>query len=358
MSKKRILGVAAVSMACCLATMGCGLLNRGDVDPDEPIVGNDWRTTGYYPSASFQHEEYVETLIVGRDQRVTFYYDSPNQVEYQTVYLPFETAAVDDTVFSINPYDINGDGYTDFTLNIYDQAGNYVTVDYVWDIENVMFAEDFVSDWLNDNGDPVDPVDSGDFTFMNFIGAWTPANHEVEILIDSAGNWQVGGNEEMTGYGYTQIEYGTVLLYLADGRFYTSMVYQDGTLIDREGETFYYDGPVEEHLNGDSFVYTDSSYNYGNGEDDGSFLLEGYYYYQGDDSMGEYIYIYDGFHYDSYGYVEGDAEMVILDSGYLVATDDSGNYTAYSTFYDDGAGCEVFQFDTGTLIWGDSIYEM
>lgn len=348
--KKNVYVSALLTMACGMMATGCGLLDRDD----EEIVGNDWRTTGSYVYATFDHEGSVDALVGVGEDKLTVFYDAEEKEVYKRVSFPYETTDVQATAESLGFYDINGDGYTDIYVELYDQQGECSVVQYTWNADESEFEIYYDNGGYDIGG--YDDNGEGDFSFINFIGAWVNADHTVELIIDSASNWQQGGNEEMVIYGTSTIDYGMLVLHTCYGDHYANLTFDssNGTIFDEWGNVYTYDGPVEEHLNGDSFVYSSSSsYGAETGLVDGC-LESGYYFCEDDDSI---IYI-DGCNYELYGYVEGTSERVVLDRGYTLALDDAGNFRAYSTDYYDEDGCEVFQFDTYIIIWNGMTYSM
>ena len=109
-------------------------------------------------------------------------------------------------------------------------------------------------------------------------------------------------------------------------------------------------------------------YNVNNGNGNGSYSwdselcqrnvseFEGVWYYEGDLSATTYI-IIDG--YGNWSYFErspGDAEGTEMDYGtFSYSTDEISTYYADSTMY-EGHSIRVFEFDEGTLIWGEDTY--
>jgi len=356
MSKKSVLGILGLSMACCVSMMGCGLLYHED---ENEIVGNDWRVTGAYCYYDLEHGEISGAYVNIGVNKVIFCYDQEEQVEYTRVNLPDKTTDYDATYNSFQIYDINGDGYSDFSIVLYDQQGLANVIGYFWDADNVMFYEayNYIEDPEVDNENNNADINygEGDFTYLNFMGAWTTEDHMMELLIDAYGHWQQGANEDFVCAGNTEIDGGFVDLYTYEGLYYTTLTYIDGIIYDSADTAFYYDGPIEEHLNGESYIniYPDG---YNDGDMYFEFVLNDGYYYSEDDF--EYIYIHDGLNFEFYGYVDGGSEMEKLNEGYLVPIDNAGNFIAYSTDYDDEVGCEVFQFDTGIILWGGVAYSM
>lgn len=65
--------------------------------------------------------------------------------------------------------------------------------------------------------------------------------------------------------------------------------------------------------------------------------------------------ICEGNVYKMYGSPEYTDEVIVINQGYLVKTDDMGHYMAYSTEYDE-IPYEIFEFDTGILNWDGEMF--
>lgn len=115
------------------ALIGCGKANN------EPLVGPasgaDWRITAHYDQVTLHHDEDLNVMVGMNIDEVDFYYDKDVQELYQQILLPYETSDTDKTFGSLKAEDLNGDGYTDCTVDLVDANGTVETAVFLWNAD-------------------------------------------------------------------------------------------------------------------------------------------------------------------------------------------------------------------------------
>lgn len=190
-----------------------------------------------------------------------------------------------------------------------------------------------------------DPVDAGNFTLTNFIGAWLSESDEMAFVIDSDYNWQACFEDTVYTTGTIIVDGGKIRLYTIDDVFYCELTYVDKYVVDEYNNKFVFDGPVEAYVpEGKIDLYQSA-----NILPSEAGLLIGRYY---DDSELHYIEISEGLHYEMYGPTD-DGYISSIDCGYIEKLDEMGNYLVTPTLYVDDKPFEIFQFDTDILLWNE-----
>ena len=226
--KKSLLGKILVLVATTLLIAGCGH------EEEMPLPGADWRTTGSYVYGTLEHGESMSVLVGIGSDKLTIFYDAPTKEAYMSVDYPYETTDMQTTVDSLVIEDLNEDGYTDLMITICDQQGEQYAVEFLWDMDSNTF-----------NCIAPNPDEEGDFTFSNFMGAWTNESEKVSIVIDENKNWAFIADETPNAVGNTVINYGVVELYTSEGTYYCTLTYIDNTLVDEYENVYVYAGPAE-----------------------------------------------------------------------------------------------------------------
>ncbi len=133
--KKRVLSNSIVAALCCGLLAGC---SANAVD--EPSVGGDWKTSRGYISEKFTHDGEVDTLVWVGNDGISIYLNQDAQVEYQKIMFPYVTTDEAKTTQTFATGDYNGDGYTDISVDLVNDAGESETVQWIWSAEESAFT--------------------------------------------------------------------------------------------------------------------------------------------------------------------------------------------------------------------------
>ncbi len=252
--KKRIINLVVLAMAGLLLATGCGKAN-------DDILGADWRTTGMYVPGTLYHKDTVDVYVGVKEDKVAFFYDLEIQEPYNKVTLTYPTTDVEKTRNSIELIDLNGDGYTDLSVKVYDQQGEEMLTKYTWDQSRMEFIfvepenEPLTGIGSDDSDDDktegqTSDADAGDFSMMNFIGSWLMEKENLVIVVDNAYNWAGLTNGEITVKGTCEADYGKVVFHTSEGVYYCTLVFnkKDRSVVDEYGGVYAYAGPVQEYI--------------------------------------------------------------------------------------------------------------
>jgi len=259
MKKKFLLGSIVLTCALGLALTGCQSQTDGnlvenkvtdeiviDDNRGNEVAGLDWRTTGSYVFGTLHLAEDVDVAIGNDAYKMTIFYNNNDRDLFAEVDFPYETTSEQKTAESITFEDIDRDGCTDISLDLFDQQGESTRAVYYWIADDGKFfcvvSESEV------------PEVSNEFSLTNFIGSWVNGDGMV-IVVDSNYRWASIVNGEITCIGSLHPVNGVAELYTSEGTNYCTFTYNptDRCVVDEFDNVYNYDGPVEEYLP-DGFV--------------------------------------------------------------------------------------------------------
>ena len=121
----------------CLSPTACS----SKEEPDDPVVGNDWRVTGVVRDGGTITRDGEDTFVLVCIYKAdaSFYYDEEDQTLFDYVEYPITLAGDPWEAFQgIDFADLNGDGNSDVTMRFHD-GGSEILMVWFWDAESEQF---------------------------------------------------------------------------------------------------------------------------------------------------------------------------------------------------------------------------
>lgn len=137
--KKYAALIAALVLSLCLTA--CGGTKDQD-DPDDVIVGDDWRTTGVVQGSGTitRNGEDTFVLVCVHAEDAAFYYDEKEQALFDFVEYPITLEGDPWAIFrSIDFADRTGDGNSDVAM-LFEENGDTLLMVWFWDKESDAFV--------------------------------------------------------------------------------------------------------------------------------------------------------------------------------------------------------------------------
>ena len=164
------------------AAVGLFLFGCGEKE-EEPIAGDDWRTTGvvYDHGVLTRDGTDTEVCVCLTENSAIFYYDEPEQIYYDQVDFPHRmedaTSAYGGTFFD----ELNGDGNSDVRVDFYHEDDTETTLIWYWDEEDgYVFRED-------ESEFPVEEENN----LLYYTGLWEYIGENVWIHIYDDATWSL-----------------------------------------------------------------------------------------------------------------------------------------------------------------------
>lgn len=208
--KKQLALILALVMCLCLSACG-----DKDMDDDDQITGDDWRTTGVVRANGVitRSGEDTDVLVCVDRDNATFYYDDIEQTLFDYVTYPMQIVSDDDDPWeafqSIDFADRDGDGNSDVAM-IFTVDGDTALLVWFWDADRELFV--FQSEESETGND-------SDVDLSDFEGTWLGTESGQPDYIEiSDGSWAAYLNGEMTDGGDFRYEpeLGAVYAYGSD----------------------------------------------------------------------------------------------------------------------------------------------
>ena len=137
--KKYAALIAALVLSLCLTA--CGGTKDQD-DPDDVIVGDDWRTTGVVQGSGTitRNGEDTFVLVCVHAEDAAFYFDEKEQALFDFVEYPITLEGDPWAIFrSIDFADRTGDGSSDVAM-LFEENGDTLLMVWFWDKESDAFV--------------------------------------------------------------------------------------------------------------------------------------------------------------------------------------------------------------------------
>lgn len=207
------------------AAVGLFLFGCGEKE-EEPIAGDDWRTTGvvYDHGVLTRDGTDTEVCVCLTENSAIFYYDEPEQIYYDQVDFPHRmedaTSAYGGTFFD----DLNGDGNSDVRVDFYHEDDTETTLIWYWDEEDgYVFRED-------ESEFPVEEEND----LLYYTGLWEYIGENVWIHIYDDATWSlVNSADEVIDSGVVLSDgSGVELHYDGNGDVLRLTLSGDGALLD------------------------------------------------------------------------------------------------------------------------------
>lgn len=133
---------AALLLFCLLLS---ALVACGGPDPDEEIVGADWRTWGIIDDFGTIVRDGAEipVCVCLHSVDASFYYDDPQQTYFDGVVYPEEYPETEWSNAGISFDDIDGDGQSDVLLKLCKEDGTEAALVWFYTPDGYAFREDY-----------------------------------------------------------------------------------------------------------------------------------------------------------------------------------------------------------------------